>query len=374
MLFYSSLRKDLARSFGAILVVLITVVMTMTLIRTLGEASRGIFNPADVMIIMAYVVLSDMPTLLCMCLFMSILSVMTRMYRESEMVIWFGSGKGLASFAKPLLQFAWPIFIIIAALSFFILPWSHGRIEDLRDRFEKRGDLERVEPGRFQESAQGDRVFFIEKNNQNQHTANNVFIATQAQGVETVTSAATGTIEFVGNEKYLLLQNGQRMERSLSTDEITISHFEKYQVLIEGSAISARAYAPLQSLSSLDLIKNPQPAQLSELSWRLGLPVVALNLLILGLASANSNPRSGRTTQMVFSFLLFIVYFNLLVLGRSWINSGQVSFVSYFVQLHGGALLLACLWLMKSHFHWSLASAVRRSTRRFTSHARKGAA
>ena len=58
MLFHSSIRKELARSFGATLVVLVTVVMTMTLIRTLGEAGRGVFNPADVMIVMGYTVLS----------------------------------------------------------------------------------------------------------------------------------------------------------------------------------------------------------------------------------------------------------------------------------------------------------------------------
>jgi lipopolysaccharide export system permease protein len=52
MLFHSSIRKELARSFGATLVVLVTIVMTMTIIRTLGEASRGTFNPSDVMIIM----------------------------------------------------------------------------------------------------------------------------------------------------------------------------------------------------------------------------------------------------------------------------------------------------------------------------------
>lgn len=45
MLFDSSIRKELARSFGATLVVLVTVVMTMMLIRTLGQASRGSVNP-----------------------------------------------------------------------------------------------------------------------------------------------------------------------------------------------------------------------------------------------------------------------------------------------------------------------------------------
>ncbi|MDO9196348.1 MAG: LPS export ABC transporter permease LptF, partial [Rhodoferax sp.] len=64
MLFHSSIRKELARSFGATLIVLATVVMTMTLIRTLGQASRGSFNPSDVMLVMGYTVLAYMPTIL----------------------------------------------------------------------------------------------------------------------------------------------------------------------------------------------------------------------------------------------------------------------------------------------------------------------
>jgi len=185
MLFHSSIRKELARSFGATLVVLVTVVMTMTLIRTLGEASRGTFNPADVMIIMGYTVLSDMPTILSMSLFIAVLSVLTRMYQDSEMVIWFGSGRGLASLLKPLFRFAWPILVVILALAFLILPWAFGRIEDLRYKYDKRGDIARIEPGQFQESANGDRVFFIEKDARGQQTGNNVFIATQEQGKET---------------------------------------------------------------------------------------------------------------------------------------------------------------------------------------------
>ena len=353
MLFHSSLRKELALSFGAILLVLITVVMTMTLIRTLGEASRGVFNPSDVMIIMGYVVLSDMPTLLCMCLFMSVLSVLSRMYRESEMVIWFGSGYGLGAFIKPLFQFAWPILIIIATLSFFILPWSHSRIEDLRDRFEKRGDIERVEPGRFQESSQGDKVFFIERSSDNKNSANNVFIATNAKGVETITSATTGKIESIGNDKFLVLENGQRMERSVDKEDITISKFEKYSVLFAQDAISARSYAPLNSMSTRELMNNPTPNQLSELSWRVGLPLSAMNLLVIGLASANINPRSGRAGNIALSFLLFVVYFNLLILGKSWINNGRVNFATYVLVLHGGSFLMAVIWLVKSHFNWN---------------------
>ncbi|MEY4584531.1 MAG: export transporter permease LptF, partial [Pseudomonadota bacterium] len=45
MLFHSSVRKELSRTFGASLVVLITVVMTMMLIRVLFLANKGRVNP-----------------------------------------------------------------------------------------------------------------------------------------------------------------------------------------------------------------------------------------------------------------------------------------------------------------------------------------
>ena len=41
MLFDSTVRRELARSFGATLVVILTIVITMMLIRTLGLAAGG---------------------------------------------------------------------------------------------------------------------------------------------------------------------------------------------------------------------------------------------------------------------------------------------------------------------------------------------
>lgn len=354
MLFHSSIRKELARSFGATLVVLATVVMTMTLIRTVGEASRGTFNPTDVMIIMGYTVLADMPTILSMSLFIAILSVLTRMYKDSEMVIWFGSGRGLASLLAPLLRFAWPILVVIAVLAFFVLPWAFGRIEDLRDRFEKRGDIARIEPGQFQESASGDRVFFIEKNTDNKQVGNNVFIATYEQGKETVTSARSGRIEIIGQDKMLVLESGQRLEKTGAQGELTVSMFERYGVRVGDEDVSARSYIPASSLGTQELLFEPTRKNLAELSWRAGLVLAAFNLIVIGIAAAGSNPRVGRSANLGFAFLIFVVYFNFLVLGKSWVESGQVPFGPYLLVLHGGALVLGLVWLAKRNNNWSL--------------------
>ena len=97
--------------------VLITIVMTIVLIRTLGQASRGYINPQDVMLLMAYSALGRLPTILTLSLFIAMVATLSRMYRDSEMVVWFTSGQGLSSLLKPLFRFAWPVLLIIALLS-----------------------------------------------------------------------------------------------------------------------------------------------------------------------------------------------------------------------------------------------------------------
>ena len=55
MLFDSALRKDLSRTFGAAVTVLLTIVVTILLIRTLGQASRvpGV-TPAAVSLLLVH--------------------------------------------------------------------------------------------------------------------------------------------------------------------------------------------------------------------------------------------------------------------------------------------------------------------------------
>jgi len=291
---------------------------------------------------------------LSMSLFIAILSVLTRMYKDSEMVIWFGSGHGLTSLLKPLLRFAWPILVIILVLAFLVLPWAFGRIEDLRDRYEKRSDIARIEPGQFQESANGDRVFFIEKNSENKQTGNNVFIATNETDKKTITSARSGHIEVIGQDKFLILENGQRLEQKVGQNDMTVSVFERYGARVGADDTSARTYIPYTSLTTLELIAQPTPQAMAELSWRIGLVLAAFNFIVIGLAVAGTNPRVGRVANLGFAFLIFVGYFNFLVLGKSWIESGRVPFSTFLFTLHGGALCLALLWLTKRNSNWTL--------------------
>ncbi len=354
MLFDSSLRKELARSFGATLVVLVTVVMTMMLIRTLGQASRGNVSPSDVMLVMGYTVLGQLPTILGLSLFIAAIGSLSRMYSDSEMVIWFSSGKGLASLIRPLLRFGWPIVLGISVLSLVAWPWANQQVEELRSRYEQRGDVDRIAPGEFQESASGNRVFFIDKETPNSSSASNVFIAANERGTEAVTSARSARIETRGTDRFALLSNGQRLERTIGKPNVKLSEFALYGTLVGTVRAASGDNGPAKTRSMAELLAQPVPAYQAELGWRVGLALAAMNLLLLGLGLSSVNPRASRSANLVFALFAFVVYYNLMTLGQSWVGSGRFGLVPYLVLLHGGVLAIALTLISARHNHWSL--------------------
>lgn len=354
MLFQSSIRKELARSFGATLVVLITIVMTIVLIRTLGQASRGSISPQDVMLFMAYSAMGRLPTILTLSLFIAMVSTLSRMYSDSEMVVWFSSGQGLAGFLRPLFHFAWPVLLVITLMAVFVWPWTNQQTKDMQSRYQQRGDLDRIAPGQFQESSSGNRVFFIDRTLAGEQASNNVFIAATEKGKNAITTAQAGRIELKGESQFLMLSNGQRLENVIGESALKISDFEEYGVKTGDAGVLGESLPEAKLLSTRSLIKDPSPSNLGELAWRLGLALAAFNFVVLALALASVNPRGGRSSNLFFVVLVFIVYNNLVNLGQSWIFVGLIGFGPLLLALHGSILLLGLAWLAKRHHNWTL--------------------
>ena len=325
MLFHSSIRKELSRTFGATLVVLVTIVMTMMLIRTLGLASKGSVNPSEVFLVMTYTVLGYMPTILSLCLFIAIVGTLSRMYRDSEMVIWFSSGRGLVDFLRPLFGFAWPILLLVALFALVGWPWANSQTDGMRQRYESRSDIERVAPGEFRESAGRLRVFFIDKDAPDSSTANNIFISSIERNLHIITSARRGHMEDIDGKRFLLLSNGQRLERPLTpTDGIKISEFETYGAQVGGSASDSSDATPVRTRTTLTLLRDPTADNQGELAWRIGMLFGAANFVILALALSSVNPRVGRSGNYLFALFAFILYYNMLNLGQNWVEFRQI--------------------------------------------------
>lgn len=362
MLFHSSLRKELSRSFGATLVVLVTIVMTMMLIRTLGLASKGSVDPAEVFLVMTYTVLGYMPTVLSLSLFVAIVGTLSRMYTDSEMVIWFSSGRGLSDFVNPLFRFAWPILLLIAVLALVGWPWANSQTQGMREQYERRGDIDRVAPGEFQESSGRNRVFFIDKDTANGTVASNVFISSIERNRQIITSARSGKVESINDTRYLMLSNGQRLERPLDKTGLKISEFDTYGAKTGSDVPNSAANAPARARTTMALLANPTPIYRAELAWRVGMLFAAINFVLLALAVSSVNPRVGRSGNLLFALFAFVVYYNLLNLGQGWVGSGRLGAGVFMLMLHGGVFVLAVLWLAKRHNNWNRAGRAAATT------------
>ena len=356
MLFDSSLRRDLARTFGATLVVILTIVLTMFLIRTLGQAAAGNVSPQDVVLLLGYTALGHLPTMLSLSLFVSVVVTLGRMYRESEMSIWFASGIGLPRFVPPVLQMSWPILLVVGLLAMFVWPWVNQQSTQLKDRYERRSDLSRVVAGQFQSSRDGSRVFFIERAAGDDHTGRNVFILSNQHDIESVTSARTGHIENTDEANFLVLDSGQRNEQNARTGEKTVARFENYRIQVGERTRSTVEAVPPKARPTIDLVRSSETRAHGELAWRLGLTLGSANLMLLGIGLSATQPRRASNWNLLFALLTFVVYYNLITLSQSWVASGKFGMAATLLATHGTAFLLAVglLWWRDHGTHFSL--------------------
>jgi lipopolysaccharide export system permease protein len=350
MLFDSSLRKELSRSFGGTLVVIMTIVLTMMLIRTLALAAGGRVAPQDVALLLGFTALGYMPPILALSLFVAVVSTLTRMYRDSEMAIWLGSGVSLLRFVPVVLRFALPTLVLLSVLAVVVWPWTNQQATELRERYENRSDLSRVAPGQFQSSSNGQRVFFIDKdavaNAAGEGSGGHIFILDQQTTRESVTTAKAGRIAPTTlGTRQLVLERGTRAELDLGTGNKTLARFDEYRVTVGEKALSQLDELPAKARGTLELLRVATTRAYAELAWRAGLAMTAFNLLLLGVGLAAGSSRRNNAWTLLLALLAFIVYFNLLSLSQAWVGGGRMSLAGSLLGLHGSAFALA-VWLL----------------------------
>jgi lipopolysaccharide export system permease protein len=279
--------------------------------------------------------------MLALSLFIAVVVSLGRMYRESEMAIWFSSGIGLSRFMRPVLRGCWPVLVLVALLVVFVWPWGNQQLVEMRVRYEQRSDISRVAPGSFQSSADGSRVFFIEREGESAGIGRNVFLLSSKGQQESVTTARAGTLQGSGAERELVLQSGHRNDLDRASGQHTRMSFERFRLAVDSLQAQDAQSPAAKAMGTLDLLRSPGLREQGELVWRLGLLFGAGNLLLLGIGLSASNPRRASNWNLMFALLAFVVYYNLINLGQAWVGAGKLGLGSGLLGLHGGMLLVA---------------------------------
>ncbi len=347
MIFRRALLREIAGVAGAVFLALASIALTVRLVRLLGQAAGGKIPTDVVFAFLGFFTLSTLPVLLSLTLFIAILTTLTRSYRDSEMVVWFSSGLSLTAWLRPVLTFALPIVLVVAALTFVIAPWASKKSEEFDARIQARDDVARVNPGVFGESSGGDRVFFVESVSGDRNAVQNVFVDSVQHQRDGVMVSAAGRTETAKNgDRFLVLENGRRYDGQPGEADFRVMEFDRYAARIETkeSAPGDESYRSMSSVPTLDLIANPSAAYRGELVWRVGIPLSALLLALLAIPMSFVNPRAGRSANLLLAMFAYMVYSNLLSISQARVAQGSLSFAVGWWVVHG-AMFVLLLWL-----------------------------
>ncbi|MGE4111117.1 MAG: LPS export ABC transporter permease LptF [Burkholderiales bacterium] len=340
MIFRAALLRELTTSAVATFLVLLGITVTTQLIRLLGQAASGMITSTGVVALLGFTLVGYLPILLSVTLFIAVLMTLTRSYRDSEMVVWFSCGQGLNRWIRPVLTFAIPLVLTIALLSLLLSPWAVEKAEEFRRQMDSRDDVAQVTPGVFHESRRADRVYLVEEVAGRQNLVANVFVSSTQHGQLGVMVAQSGFQETAANgDRFLVLSNGRRYEGMPGSPEYKIFEFERYAMRIETVESTIRA-PTTKTLPTWNLLRDPVPRNLGELSWRIGLPASALILCLLAIPLSFVNPRAGRSMNIVLALLVYMIYSNMLSIMQAAIAQSRVDVLTGTWGVHALMLLL----------------------------------
>lgn len=345
-IFFWSLVREFAGMGFLIFSILLGIVVFTQLIRFLGDSVSGLLAVDGILVMLGFSALNYLPVLLSISVFLSVLITLSRCYRDSEMVVWFSSGIGLTRWVRPVLGYALPVVALIALLSLAISPWALSKADEFKRRLDSRDDVSAATPGAFRESKQADRVFFLEDVDAEKKRVGNIFVRSVQNGKEGTMVAKEGFQETAPNgDRFLVLLKGTRYEGTPGQANFKIAEFERYAMRIE--PVEMRRDEPnLKARSTLYLLQNPDARNMSELEWRIGLPLSALILSLLAIPLSFVDPRAGRSFNLISAVVIYMFYNNMISVTNSWVAREKISVMAGLWGIHLAmvAVLLAMFY------------------------------
>jgi lipopolysaccharide export system permease protein len=324
MLYRRSLTREMGLTTGAVLTVLVAISLVVLFIRLLGDVARGELANEAVFVFLGFSLLYFLPVLMTIALFAGVLLPLSRMWRDSEMVIWFNAGLSLMQWMRPVLTFAVPFSLVILLLTLVLNPWVQTKRSEYSQELKSRSESALVAPGLFAESGAGQRVFYVESLNPLTGIVRNVFMRSMIDGQLGLVAAREGDhTQLPDGSRYLVFKDGRRYEGTPGQLDYRIVQFERYWMRLD--PVAAERQVNIRQMSLGELLTDTTPPARAELLWRVGVPISALILAVMAIPLSFVNTRARRSYGLVVALLLYFVYNNLLSLSQAWVAQDKLN-------------------------------------------------
>lgn len=329
MILFRYLAREVLGTFLVISLVLLLIFVSNQFARYLTLTAAGKLMGMQLLHLLVLEIPQLLSIIFPLAFYLSIILAYGRLYVDSEMLVL--SACGLSP--KKLLGMTFLIATFVAIPVMLFTLWINPIVANTRDKLLAQigatSVLQTLQPGRFQQTNDGTRIFYIEKMTDDKQQLQNLFVAEKGkEGSWNVMSASGGhhEVDPVTQDRFVVADDGYRYQGIPGTKNFTIIHFDHYGVRIN-----------LPVLDRGDVIDSVPTYQLffptdaehfdyaAELQWRLSMPLCIYILSFIAFSLSYVKPRQGRFGKLFPGVLLYIIYANFMIVGQDWISDGQLT-------------------------------------------------
>ena len=327
------LLKSLVVFFLAIFFIIGLIVFGNQFVLTVQESVEHGIPIQELMPIVGFNMLRDLPIILSLSFFLSIIISISQLYKNSEAVVMNSFGMGDKSFIhliQPVVVF---LFLIVFALTIYAVPWAKQQKSFAEDETVNASEFSFISEGKFESFKNGEIVFYASESSQIDEAGEQnmeeifIYITNETSPIIVLASEATKYTDSDNESIYLRLKDGVRYEGLPGDENVNILDFDRYDLEIVSGEIqkSLSNFSEIEEKTSIDLLLEGGNLANAEIQWRLSQPISILILSFIGVLLAKTSPRTGKGINLLFGIIIFMLYNNGLLVAKNSIESGQLN-------------------------------------------------
>ena len=274
--------------------------------------------------------------LLPICLFLGIIFTFGRMYKDHEIVVMNACGIGYRDFYKSVAIVLLPILLLTSYASLSLNAKMRSNARAIIDQQQNQHEFHQIKAGQFNQSENGDSVFFMESLSTDKLELQEVIISQTDRDAMILETAKFGRhqLDEQSGDLFLVIGPGQRVEGLAGQKDFKIIDYDQHGILVETQSKPADPHVRSTEKTVSELWSSNLISDWVELQWRIAIPVVLTVLALLAVPLAYISPRQGRFGKVGYALLIYIVYLNLLVVTRAQLEAGTIPMVVNFWWVH----------------------------------------
>lgn len=334
---------DLTKTLLAVLSVIVVILVSRQFIKVLAKAIEGSISNEIVITILALKTVVAIGAFLPAAIFMAILMVLGRMYRDQEMAAVASAGGGAGTIYRAVFFMVFPLSILATYLSMVATPWAEAKVQQIVYEEQKVADTRGISAGRFSQYSHGEIVFYTEDIDADKRMRN-VFMHNKTGGKVGALHAKYGRLKVLPGGLYLVLEQGERTQGIPGEKDFIIEKFAEYAVRIEKK--TTELHKDREGVPSIELWFSNELRDVAEIQERLSIPLAVIFLSFLAVPLAKLSPRGGVYGSLIVAFSIYFIYGNLSRVSHSWVVNEVIPvYLGYFwifalLLVLGGILLI----------------------------------